>query len=308
MDFAMNTINAFRGTLAAALMTCAIALVGCEAQGDGSDFPGGGGGGSGPTDVTNCQVPLGTTLCVLGGDDHVGGLVDELLAEDGPLGPIAGAIDTSELTTALTEMLENDGTLTSLLTGLLADGQLAEGLQLLLLGQDGTGNEGLASVLEGVLLPNEQGQGLIALFGEGGIQGLVMALLMDGTSEDCQAPLGTLCLISGGGSQTGLVDLLLTSDGLLGSLSPTLTTGVTDDVVEILGNMLASNGALSDLLTGLAADGQLATALQVLLIGDADAGVPSGLVQALQNLLGDLGSTVGDIVDYIGGLLGLPVP
>lgn len=302
----MNTFDAIKKTLVAGLVLSAAALAGCQAQGDASDLPpGAGGGGGGITDVTNCDVALGTTLCVLGGDDG-NGLVDVLLASDGPLGPIAGAIDTTELTAALVTLLQNDGTLTSTLTGLLADGHLAEGLQELLLGVDGTGNNGLASVLQGVLLPNEQGQGLIALFGEDGIQGLVTALLMDGTSSDCQAPLGTLCLIAGNGNdQVGLVDLLATSDGLLGSLSPTLTNGVTDDVVATLGDLLASNGSLPDLLTGLIQDGQLATALQVLLIGDADAGVPSGLVQALQNLFTGLGDTIGEVVDFIANLLNL---
>lgn len=309
----MNTSFTFKGVLAAALMAGALALSGCEAQGDGTGFPGGGaggggGGGGGPTDVTNCQVPLGSTLCVLAGD-RGGGLVDELLATNGPLGPIAGAIDTTELTNALTQLLENDGTLTSLLQGLLANGQLAEGLQLLLTGVDGSGDSGLAAILDGVLATNDQGQGLLALFGQDGIQGLVMALLVDGTSADCQAPLGTLCLIAGDNTnQVGLVDLLATSEGLLGSLSPTLTTGVTDDVVATLGDMLANDGTLRDLLTGLLAEGQLTTALQVLLVGDPAAGVQSGLVQALQNLFTGLGSTLTEVVDYITGLLGGTAP
>ena len=303
----MNTFDAIRKTLVAGLVLASAALAGCEAQGDASDLPPGrGGNGGGITDTTNCDVSLGSTLCVLGGSNHSGGLVDVLLASDGPLGPIAGAIDTTELTGALVTLLENDGTLTSTLTGLLADGHLAEGLRELILGIDGTGNNGLASIIQGVLTPNAQGQGLIKLFGADGIQGLVTALLMDGTSSDCQAPLGTLCLIAGNGTdQVGLVDLLATSEGLLGSLSPTLTNGVTDQVVSTLGDLLASNGSLPDLLTGLIQDGQLATALQVLLIGDADAGVPSGLVQALQNLFTGLGSTIGEVVSFISNLLGL---
>lgn len=287
--------------LALGLMFVAgLALSGCDAQGDGSTI---GNNGGGITNTNNCAVPLGTTLCVLGGDKHDGGLVDVLLAEDGPLGPIAGAIDTSELTTALTDLLENDGTLASLVTGLLMNGQLTDALKYLLLGTDGSGSNGLAAILSGVLLPNEEGQGLLALFGEDGIQGLVMALLVDGTDSKCQAPLGTLCLIAGSNTnQTGLVDLLLTSDGLVGSLSPTLATGVTDDVVKILGDMLESNGSLSDLLTGLIQKGQLAEALKVLLVGEPDNNVQSGLVQALSNLLGGLGATVDDLISYLTGL------
>jgi len=307
-NLSLNTFAAIRKALTAGLFASMVAIAGCSADGDGSSFPGGGGGGGGGggvTDVTNCQVPLGTTLCVLGGDDHAGGLVDVLLAEDGPLGPIAGAIDVSALTIALQEMLESDGTLTGLVTGLLADGQLQEGLELLLLG-DGNGEGGLAELIGGLLLPNEEGTGLIALFGEDGITDLVTALLIDGTSSDCQAPLGTLCLIAGDGTdQMGLVDLLLTSDGVLASLSPTATGGTTDQIVEILGDLLESDGSLANLVEGLLVNGQLAEGLQALLVGDPEAGVEGGLVQGLGNLLGGLGDVVTDLVDFLGGLFGL---
>lgn len=304
----MNTFDVIKKTLVAGFVLASAALAGCEAQGDRSDLPGNGSAGS-IVDVEGCAVPVSGTLCVLGGKDHEGGLVDVLLSPDGPLGPIAGAIDSSELTDALVTLLENDnGSLASILTGLFMDGQLVAGLRELLLGVDGTGNNGLASIIQGVLTPNEQGQGLVNLFGEEGIQGLVVALAT-GADSDCQAPLGTLCLIAGENSdQVGLVDLLATSNGLLGALSPTLTNGVTDDVVATLGNLLASNGSLPGLLQGLIQEGQLASALQVLLIGEPDAGVPSGLVQALQNLFTGLGSTIGEVVDYIGGLLGLNRP
>ncbi|WP_421793313.1 hypothetical protein [Hydrocarboniphaga effusa] len=304
----MNTFDVIKKTLVAGFVLASAALAGCEAQGDRSDLPGNGSAGS-IVDVEGCAVPVSGTLCVLGGKDHEGGLVDVLLSPDGPLGPIAGAIDSSELTDALVTLLENDnGSLASILTGLFMDGQLVAGLRELLLGVDGTGNNGLASIIQGVLTPNEQGQGLVKLFGEEGIQGLVVALAT-GADSDCQAPLGTLCLIAGENSdQVGLVDLLATSNGLLGALSPTLTNGVTDDVVATLGDLLASNGSLPGLLQGLIQEGQLASALQVLLIGEPDAGVPSGLVQALQNLFTGLGSTIGEVVDYIGGLLGLNRP
>ncbi|EIT69102.1 MULTISPECIES: hypothetical protein [Hydrocarboniphaga] len=304
----MNTFDVIKKTLVAGFVLASAALAGCEAQGDRSDLPGNGSAGS-IVDVEGCAVPVSGTLCVLGGKDHEGGLVDVLLSPDGPLGPIAGAIDSSELTDALVTLLENDnGSLASILTGLFMDGQLVAGLRELLLGVDGTGNNGLASIIQGVLTPNEQGQGLVNLFGEEGIQGLVVALAT-GADSDCQAPLGTLCLIAGENSdQVGLVDLLATSNGLLGALSPTLTNGVTDDVVATLGDLLASNGSLPGLLQGLIQEGQLASALQVLLIGEPDAGVPSGLVQALQNLFTGLGSTIGEVVDYIGGLLGLNRP
>jgi len=296
-----------------ALGALVMSAVGCTANGVDADALGdgfgngnnnGGGSNGSPTDITNCQVPVGATLCVLGGSDHPGGLVDVLLASDGPLGPIAGAIDVTALTNALTQTLENDSTLAGIVTGLIQDGQLVEGLQLLLLGPNNDGMGAVAETLQLLLLPNEQGVGLTALLGEQGVAGLVQALLLDGTDASCQAPLGTLCLIAGDGNQTGLVDLLLTSDGALGALSPFLTTQVTDEVVATLGDLLASNGSLRDLVTGLIQDGQLATALQVLLIGAPDQGVQSGLVMALQDLLGGLGIIVNDVLTFVGSLLG----
>ena len=299
----MMAFNEMKTLLAVGAVALLLGLGGCEADSDTVDV----GGDSGPTpgsivDVNDCQVPVGDMLCVLGGPDHPGGLVDELLAEDGPLGPIAGAIDVSALTDTLAFILENDGDLASLVESLIASGQLAEGLQLLLLG-DEDGEGGLADILSGLLLPNEEGEGLLALFGEDGIPGLVQALLVDGASSDCQAPLGTLCLIAGDDSdQTGLVDLLLTSDGVLGSLSQTLTGDVTDDVVAVLGDLLESDGSLGDLVQGLFADGQLAEGLQVLLVGDPDEGVQSGLVQALDSLLGGLGDITSNIIGFVQGL------
>lgn len=304
----MMTFDLLKKCMAAGLVALSVGLSGCEADADGADEYGVGdspiGTPGSPTDVRNCDVPVGDTLCVLGGPGHGGGLVEVLLAEDGPLGPIAGAIDVSALTDTLAFMLENDGDLADLLAGLLAEGQLQEGLQLLLLG-DGNGEGGLADILSGLLAGNEEGEGLLALFGEDGIPGLVEALLIDGASSDCQALLGTVCLISGDGNdQLGVVDLLLTSDGLLGSLSPTLSGDVTDDVVAILGDLLDSNGSLGDLVNGLFEEGQLAEGLQVLLVGSPDNGAPSGLVEALDGLVGGLGDVVTDLLDFLGGLFG----
>ncbi|MEQ9736843.1 MAG: hypothetical protein RLN67_06420 [Algiphilus sp.] len=76
-------------------------------------------------------------------------------------------------------------------------------------------------------------------------------------------------------------------------------------MVAILANTLESDGSLQDLVTGLIQDGQLAEGLQALLIGDPDAGVPSGLVQALQGLLNP--DLVTDLVDFLAGLLGQQV-
>lgn len=282
----------------------AITLAGCQAD---SDNPingggnGGGGSGSGPADLTNCAVPV-ATICVLGGDQHGHGLVEELLDPNGPLGPIAGEINVDNLTGALTTLLANDdGSLAGILQGLIAEGQLQEGLELLLLGQNGSG--GLADSLQNLLLGDNEGGGLTGLLGPEGVQGLVQALLLDGTSSDCQAPLGTLCLIAGEGSgQQGLVDLLLLEDGVLAALSDQLTQ---EQLVAILGDTLESNGSLAGLVTGLIADGQLADGLQALLVGDPDAGVQGGLLQAIQDTLGNLGGIVEDLIGVVGSLLGL---
>ena len=104
----------------------AIFLVGCEANGVDAGLGGGGGGGGGDlnvppgslADTTNCASAV-SGLCVLGGESHPGGIVDLLLAPEGPLGPIASAIDVSALTNTLTVLLSSDdGTLAGLETGL----------------------------------------------------------------------------------------------------------------------------------------------------------------------------------------------
>lgn len=303
-----------------------VLLAGCEAQGvDPSQFPGGGGGGSNVPpgsvgDIRNCAVPVTGGLCVLRGDNPGDGLVESLLDPDGPLGPIVGEIDTEALEAALVALLENDdGDLVNVLTNLLVEGQLQEGLTLLLLGADGDGMGALAETLQNLLLPNEDGSpnGLISLFGlgdedGGGAVGFLQALLIDGTDPNaCQAPLGTLCLISGNGTQTGLIDLLLTSSGLSGALSDELTgEAATDELVAILGNLLESNGSVANLVTNLFQEGQLVEGLEVLLMGTGDD--QPGLVVLLQGVVGGLPEIIGDVGDFLGGLfpigggIGLP--
>lgn len=289
----------------------AVFLLGCEANGvDAGNFPGGGGNGAPPGsigDITNCEVPV-ANLCVLGGDSHPGGLADVLLADDGPLAPIASAIDTEALVEALEATLSNpNGDLPGLLQALIAEGQLQEGLTLLLLGENGDGMGALAETLMNLLLPNEEGDGLMGIIGAdgGGAVGLLQALLLDGSDINCQAPLGTLCLISGGEGQTGLIDVLLTSPGLLGGLTPTLTEEATDELVATLGNLLESNGALADLVNGLFQEGQLVEGLQVLLMGSPEDEIQSGLVDLLEGSVGNLGTVLAEVVDnLVGNLLG----
>ena len=288
-----------------------VLLAGCEANGVDPARLGqiGGGNGAPPgsiADTTNCAAPV-SGICVLGGETHPGGLVEVLLAPDGPLGPIAASIDTDALQSALTNLLENDnGDLAGVLTNLVAEGQLEEGLTLLLLGENMDGMGALAETLQNLLLGNEQGQGLMMLLSEAGAVGFLQALLLDGSDASCQAPLGTLCLISGGGSQLGLVDLLLTSGGVAGSLSQELTGPELDNLVGTLGNLLESNGALADLVTGLFEEGQLVEGLNVLLMGSEGVGDGLGLLDILTGTTENLDGIVADIADFLGILLTPP--
>ena len=291
----------------------AIFLVGCEANGVDAGGGGGGGGGGDLTppagslaDTTNCASAV-SGLCVLGGESHPGGIVDLLLAPEGPLGPIAGAINVDALANTLTVLLtSDDGTLAGLVRGLTADGQVTEALLLLLIGEDGQGQGAIAETLVNLLLPNEEGTGLLALIGGldgGGVVGFLQALLLGGEGNpECQAPLGTLCLIAGEGDQQGLIDILLTSSGLVGSLSQNLTQQELDDLVATLGNLLASDGSLTGLVQGLFAEGHLIEGLSVLLMGtDGEGGL--SLLEIIEGTLSGLGGIVTDVLGFVRGLL-----
>lgn len=259
---------------------------------------------SDPTKVENCDVPV-NNLCVLGGPSHQNGLVEKLLESDGPLGPISKAIDIQALSGTLAFTLENDGRLANLLENLLINGQLEAGLQLLILG-DENGEGGLQQILTELIIGSEDGRGLVALFGEDGLPALLQALLADGTTTDCQAPLGNICLYSGDGTQQeGLLELLLAADGELSAVSPILTQH-TDELLVVLGDLLESNGSLSDLVQSLLQEGQLAEGLQALLFGDPDNGVPGGggLFQALGNIVRDLVPILEEVLGFVGGFLG----
>ena len=292
----------------------AIFLVGCEANGVDAGLGGGGGGGGGDmnpppgslADTTNCAAPV-SGLCVLGGESHPGGIVDLLLAPEGPLGPIAGAINVDALANTLTVLLtSDDGTLAGLVRGLTADGQVTEALLLLLIGEDGQGQGAIAESLVNLLLPNAEGTGLLALIGDAdgaGVVGFLQALLLGGEGNpECQAPLGTLCLIAGEGDQQGLIDILLTSSGLVGSLSQNLTQQELDDLVATLGNLLASDGSLTGLVQGLFAEGHLIEGLSVLLRGtDGEGGL--SLLEIIEGTLSGLGGIVTDVLGFVRGLL-----
>lgn len=292
----------------------AIFLVGCEANGVDAGLGGGGGGGGGDmnpppgslADTTNCASAV-SGLCVLGGESHPGGIVDLLLAPEGPLGPIAGAINVDALANTLTVLLtSDDGTLAGLVRGLTADGQVTEALLLLLIGEDGQGQGAIAESLVNLLLPNAEGTGLLALIGDAdgaGVVGFLQALLLGGEGNpECQAPLGTLCLIAGEGDQQGLIDILLTSSGLVGSLSQNLTQQELDDLVATLGDLLASDGSLRGLVQGLFAEGHLIEGLSVLLRGtDGEGGL--SLLEIIEGTLSGLGGIVTDVLGFVRGLL-----
>lgn len=293
----------------------AIFLVGCEANGvDAGLGAGDGGGGGGDlnvppgslADTTNCASAV-SGLCVLGGESHPGGIVDLLLAPEGPLGPIAGAIDVDALANTLTVLLtSDDGTLAGLVRGLTADGQVTEALLLLLIGEDGQGQGAIAESLVNLLQPNAEGTGLLALIGDAdgaGVVDFLQALQLGGEGNpECQAPLGTLCLIAGEGDQQGLIDILLTSSGLVGSLSQNLTQQELDDLVATLGNLLASDGELTGEVQGLFAEGRLIEGLSVLLMGTEGEGGLS-LLENIEGTLSGLGGTVTDVLGSVRGLL-----
>ncbi|WP_420427020.1 hypothetical protein [Algiphilus sp.] len=248
--------------------------------------------------LQDCRVPV-SNLCLIGGDNHSGGIVDILLRPTGPLGPLAGEINAEDLVEAIATLLENDdGSLNAILTGLITDGQLQEALELLLLG-DGQGNGDLQDIIGSLLLGDGSGGGLAGILGPDGVAGLVEALLTDGTADACQANLGTLCLIGGDSDHIGLVDLLLLDGGVLEALSDELTQ---EELVEILGDTLESNGALAELVANLIQGGQLEEGLTALLVGDgSDQG---GLVQAVQNTVDNLDTIIEDILSFIGRLTG----
>lgn len=292
----MKAMKLTFAALAAVGLLAGCAQGGEDTTGVGPGGPGGGGGGGGNSGVENCAVPLGGT-CVLAGSEGGEGLVDALLADDGALAPIADNINTADLEAALETLLANDGDLANLVENLLMEGQLQEGLtQLLMGGEDGQG--GLADILADLLIGTEQGDGLQALVGQDGVAGLIMALLVEPTDPDCQVPLGTLCVITGDGSQQGLVDVLITEGGALTQITDNVSE---DDLVAILSNMLESDGSLANLVQNLFAEGQLVEGLQALLIGDGDDPTSSGLVQALQSLLDP--SLVEELLGFVGGLL-----
>lgn len=248
--------------------------------------------------LQDCRVPV-SSLCVIGGTNHSGGVVDILLRPTGPLGPLAGEINAEDLVEAVATLLENDdGSLNAILTGLITDGQLQEALELLLLG-DAQGNGDLQDIIGAMLIGDPSGGGLVGILGPQGVTGLVQALLTDGTTDDCQANLGTLCLVGGDSSNIGLVDLLLLDGGVLDSISDELSQ---EEIAEILGDTLESDGALANLVANLFTEGQLAEGLTALLIGEDEE--QAGLVQAIQNTVGDLDAIVEDILAFIGRLTG----
>ncbi len=254
-------------------------------------------------DLENCSTPV-SNICVLGGDDHNGGLVDVLLdPETGPLAPIASNIGGADaLTDRLVDLLQNDdGSLASVLEGLFLEGNLQEGLQTLILGDD-EGNGGLQTIVTELLMGDENGgAGLEGLLGEDGVTGLLEALLIEPQNNpNCQAPLGTICLV-GTDEQQGIVDLLLEDGGALSGLGLE-----QQDLVDTLGDLLENDSTLADTVQALLVEGQLEQGLTALLLGDPDNGEAPGLITALENILNPEEGLIPGLVCTVGGLLGLP--
>lgn len=251
-------------------------------------------------DLTNCSTPV-AGICVLGGEDHPGGLVDVLLDDEtGPLGPIAGNIGGADaLAERLEDLLNNDdGSLESILTS-LATGNLQDGLQALVLG-DEDGNGGLQDIVTELLMGNDAGEGgLVGLLGEDGVTGLLTALLIEPQNNpDCQASLGTVCLV-GTDSQQGIVDLLLEDGGALSGLGLE-----QQELVNTLGDLLENDGTLADTVKGLLVGGQLKEGLTALLLGNPANGESPGLITALKNVLDPEDGLIPSLLCTIGGLLG----
>lgn len=79
----------------------------------------------------NCQAAV-STLCLIGGDGGKTGLLDALITDDGALADLAANLALDDLVGTLGDLLESDGSLPDLIRGLFEEGQLIEGLQVLL--------------------------------------------------------------------------------------------------------------------------------------------------------------------------------
>lgn len=252
-------------------------------------------------DLTNCATPA-AGICVLGGEDHPGGLVDVLLDDEtGPLAPIAGNIGGADaLAERLEDLLNNDdGSLESILTS-LAEGNLQDGLQALVLG-DEDGNGGLQDIVTELLMGNDNGEGGLEnlVGGEDGVAGLLEALLIEPQNNpDCQSSLGTVCLV-GTDNQQGVVDLLLEDGGALSGLGLE-----QQELVDTLGDLLENDSTLGNTVENLLINGQLEEGLTTLLLGDPDNGESPGLITALENVLDPEDGLIPGLVCTIGGLLG----
>lgn len=234
-------------------------------------------------DPTDCTAPA-AGICVL--DSSGGGLVNVLL--NGPLAPIADNLGgKDELVTVLTNLLENDdGSLGSIVKGLIQDGQLQEALKTLLLDEQ----NGLRTILPELLT------GLPDLLTDG-VGGLVEALATGTDTSACDAAVGTVCLV-GSGDTVGVLDLLIGDDGYLNSVGLS-----QQQLVDVLGNTLESgDGSLQGLVQGLFQEGQLQAGLKALLIGNEDTGGSPGLLNALQSVGANLAS---GLVNTLATLLGV---
>lgn len=238
-----------------------------------------------PPPANQCTGPV-ANVCVTNknGPSLVGRLLDE---GKGPLAPLVEDIGGKDkLVNVLSNLLRNDnGSLASVVRGLIQEGHLQEALRTLLLDKE----NGLRTILPQLLT------GLPELAKDGAGE-LLKALLTGANAPACQAELGTVCLV-GSGERLGVLDVLIGDGGYLGS------TGLSQqELVDILGNTLQNDGSLRSLVKGLFQEHHLVEGLKALLIGNAKTGGQPGLLNTLQSLGKNLPSGV---IQTLGKLLGV---
>lgn len=119
-----------------------------------------------------CQAAV-STVCLIGGDGGKTGLVDALITENGALADLAANLALDDLVGTLGDLLESDGTIGDLVSGLLQEGQLMAALEKLL---DPNQEGSLADTLGDLLLGQGRDQNLVQqlLNGLGNLVGKVV--------------------------------------------------------------------------------------------------------------------------------------
>lgn len=127
------------------------------------------------TDADDCQSSLGDSSVCLVGKDGKRGALDTLLSQGGYLS--TANVNPDELAQLLGNTLANDGSLQGTVEGLLANGQLQDGLAQLLIGSlddPDPADSTLVNTLTGLLDPTAPDAGILGGLGNtvGGLLGL----------------------------------------------------------------------------------------------------------------------------------------